>query len=125
VASGAAWDDPPLEGSVKYFLDRMEDHTHVTRVETLSANRYDLTLKDGTDIRVFITPTYTFDLSDYEQLRARHPEVNCILSDSSWNYFSGEAERVARADGIATFHLGRDLMGALNYRGDAFLDYSA
>jgi hypothetical protein len=116
------WDDWPTQGTVDFFLQRMDDHTQVRRVESHSRTRHDLTLIDGTEVKVFITDAYTFSASDYMQLRARHPEVNCILSSSSYRHFSTQAREDARADGVATFHIG-DLMGALHRRGTDFLDY--
>jgi hypothetical protein len=104
------------------FLEMMAEHTHVNGVETLAPNRYHITLSDGTEKKVFITDVYEFTVSDYELLRSRHPEVDCIVTASVWNHFTDLARERARDDGIATFHY-RGLMGALNRRGDAFLEY--
>jgi hypothetical protein len=63
-----------------------------------------------------------FTAADYAELHEACPEVNCILSGSSWNQFSDEAMDAAHRDGVATFLFG-DLMGALHQRGAQFVAY--
>lgn len=116
------WDSWPSFRSQEVFAEMMERHDDVESVEKISPNGYDLALKDGTEVKVFMTDTYEFTVSDLANLRARHRDVNCILQGSTWNHFTDAARDEARSDGIATFHF-RGLMGALNFRGDDFLDY--
>jgi hypothetical protein len=116
------WNSWPSHKSQTYFLGMMDRHDNVRAVETLAPNRYIVTLNDRTTVTVFMTDVYEFTVSDYEQLRERFPEVNCIVMASEWNHFTTAAREEARAEGIATFHF-KGLMGALNYTGDDFLDY--
>jgi hypothetical protein len=116
------WDDPPSQGSIKYLRQMLMDHTHVSGVSDRSANRYDIRLTDGNEVKIFVTDVYEFSVSDYALLRSRHPEVQCVLSASNWNHFTDASRQEAKADGVATFHF-RELMGALNRRGDEFLNY--
>lgn len=116
------WDSWPARTSQQKFLDMMEAHAHVDETRQLSPSRYDINLDDGTEVKVFMTDVYEFTVSDYSRLRSRHPDVNCIVQASNWNNFTSMAVGDARADGIGAFTF-RGLMGALNYRGDAFLDY--
>lgn len=122
MGSGLDWGDPPSRDSVTFFVERMKEHTRLIGVASESANRHDLTRPDGTILRVFLTDTYTFSQSDCAQLRARHPDVDCIVSVSSWNHFTPEVVREARAESIGTFSI-RGLMGALHRQGTAFIDY--
>jgi hypothetical protein len=120
---GDRWDSWPSRVSQERFLEMMNTHSHVEgQVEQLSPSRFDLTLSDGIETKVFITDVYEFTVSDYENLRTRYPQVNCIVTASTWNHFTTMARQQARDDGVATFHF-RGLMGALNRRGDDFLDY--
>ena len=120
MASDAAWNDPPPP---EYFLQRMRDHHRIRKVESISANRHDLTTDDGRLVKVFLTDTYTFSESDYAELRAEYPEVDCIVSASSWNHFTPEAERAARTDKIGAFSIG-EFMGAVHFKGDDFALYN-
>lgn len=121
--TGDRWDSWPSRASQDYFVDAMAAHTQVERMDSLSPSRYDLRLVDGTEVKVFMTDVYTFSASDYALLKAKHPDVTCIVSASNWNHFSDQAREDAAADGVATFHFA-DLMGALHYRGDGFVNYS-
>jgi hypothetical protein len=116
------WDSWPSHRSQEFFLEMMDRHDDVESVEKITPNRYDVTLDDGTEVKVFITDVYEFTVSDYANLRARHPDVTCIVQGSTWNYFTDAARDEARNEDIATFHF-KGLMGALNLRGDNFLDY--
>lgn len=100
----------------------MNRHENVRNAEPLTPNRYLVTLKDGTELNVFMTDVYEFTVSDYANLRAHHPEVGCIVTASEWNHFTTAAREEAREEGIATFHF-KGIMGALNFKGDDFLDY--
>jgi hypothetical protein len=120
--TGDRWDSWPTHKSQEFFLEMMERHDDVTSVKNLAPNLYDVTLDDGTEVKVFMTDVYEFTVSDYANLRAKHSGVNCIVMASNWNHFTDAARADARADGIATFHF-KGLMGALNSRGDEFLDY--
>ena len=100
----------------------MQGHAHVVEVEQLTPSRYDITLEDGTEIKVFMTDVYEFTVSDYTELHAKFPEVNCIVSASNWNHFTDAARAEARGHEVATFHF-KGLMGALNYRDREFLNY--
>jgi glyceraldehyde-3-phosphate dehydrogenase/erythrose-4-phosphate dehydrogenase len=92
----------------------MEAHTKVRNVEKVSPNCWDLTLTNGAVVHVFITDVYTFSVSDYALLRERHSGVNIIVSASGWNHFSSEAAEQAAADGVATVHIGGELMSVLH-----------
>ena len=124
MGSSAAWDTPPPPETVEFFLGRMRAHSKVSRVVTHSDNRHDLFRHGATTIKVFLTDTYEFTVSDYAELHAEYPEVNCIASASTWNHFTYEAEEVANGDGVATFLIA-ELMGALNFTGAKFRNYVA
>lgn len=112
--TASRWNSWPSFASQKYFEELMEGHSRVREVTKLSPSRWDLTLTDGTLIRIFITDVYTFSASDYALLRAAHPDVQCIVSASGWNHFSTQAQEDATADGIPTVHLGAELMSAVH-----------
>jgi hypothetical protein len=122
--SADRWDAPPERANIDHFLRTMGEHTQVREITTLSANRYDLSLIDGEEVKVFVTNVYDLTAADYAELHERHPDVNCIVQGSSWNYFTSQAKEDAHRDGIATLRLGRQLMGALHRRGRAFVTYS-
>lgn len=92
----------------------MEGHTKVRDVEKRSPIRWDLTLTNRAVVHVFITDVYTFSASDYALLRAKYPEVDIIVQASAWNHFSSQAAEEAAADGVATVHLGGELMSVLH-----------
>jgi hypothetical protein len=92
----------------------MAAHTKVRNVEKVSPSRWDLTLTNGAVVHVFITDVYTFSASDYAMLREKYPEVQCIVSASGWNHFSTQAAEEAARDGVATVHLGANLMSVLH-----------
>ncbi len=108
------WDSWPSRVSQEYFEEQMNAHTKVRGVTKLSPSQWDLTLVDGAVVHVFMTDVYTFSASDYALLRAKFPDVNCIVSASGWNHFSSQAEEEAAAEGIMTVHLGADLMSAIH-----------
>lgn len=92
----------------------MEGHTKVRAVEKQSPVRWNLTLTNETVVRVFITDVYTFSISDYTLLRAKYPDVDIIVQASGWNHFSSQAAEEAAAEGVATVHLGGELMSILH-----------
>lgn len=108
------WNSWPSYASQEYFRDSMEAHTKVRQTDQLSPNRWDLKLTNGAVVRVFMTDVYTFSASDYAVLRAKYPEVDIIVSASGWNHFSSQAAEEAAADGVATVHLGGELMSVLH-----------
>ena len=108
------WDSYPSFASQDYFGSSMEGHTRVREVAKRSPTRWDLTLTNEVDVRVFITDVYTFSVADYTLLRAAHPEVDIILSASMWNHFSSEAVEAADEDGVATVKLGGELMSVIH-----------
>ncbi|MDQ3677108.1 MAG: hypothetical protein M3401_09950 [Actinomycetota bacterium] len=112
--TAARWDSYPSFASQDVFEKLMDDHTKVRGVEKLSPNRWDVTLTNGTVVRVFITDVYTFSASDYAILRAGHPDVDIIVSASMWNHFSSQAEEEAASDEVVTVMLRGDLMSALH-----------
>ena len=116
------WDSWPSHKSQDFFVEMLERHKNVRAQEKLSPNRYDVTLVDGTEVKVFMTDVYEFTVSDYAELRGQYPDVNCIVQGSAWNHFTDAAREEARAENTATFHF-KGLMGALNFQGDEFLDY--
>jgi hypothetical protein len=113
VPNTYSWDDEPSPESLEFFEDRMREHTKVGATSSHGANRYDLTLLDGRVVKVFLTDTYEFTVADYEELRAQHPEVDHIVSASSWNHFTTAVEGVARGDEVGTYFIG-EFMGALH-----------
>jgi hypothetical protein len=108
------WDSYPSFASQGFFQTLMDGHTKVRDVQKLSPNRWDVTLKNGTFVQVFITDVYTFSASDYALLRAAHPDVEIIVSASMWNHFSSQAEEDAASDGVVTVMLRGDLLSAIH-----------
>lgn len=59
-----------------------------------------------------------------QEILEENPSVTCILTVSAWNSYTGQAKDYAKSVGVGLFKF-YEWMGALNYDGNAFLDYIA
>ena len=70
-------------------------------------------------VEFYFQDVYILGLADYAAIRNTHASVRCIVTASSWNWYSNEAEAQAAKDGVALRNVG-DLMSALHRSGERF-----
>ncbi len=108
---------------VSTFIDRfLANHDFVVEMEELNRATMYITLKDGRDLRVFVTHTYYFTEYTLEKVIAVDPQVEAIICSCPSGQYSESAKQLCIENGIGLFML-KEFMGALRYKGDRFLNF--
>jgi hypothetical protein len=126
LPKGYAWNDPLVGTSLDFVTKGLSQHTRVARyVELEPGLRYRIERNSRLPaINLWTCNVYILSESDVASILAAWPEVNCILSSSSYNSYTGAAKRTARAADVAVFMWG-ELLGALHRQDDDFLDHGS
>lgn len=79
---------------------------------------------DKPDLTIFLTNIYIVAVADVYEILARYSEIDAIVTMSAWNSYTNEAKESCRTKGAGLFQF-KELLGAVYYTGDKFLDYEA
>lgn len=118
-------DDPRpfLNKSVAYARDRLEQHSRVIEVRMVCEASMEIDRLPGLgSVRVAIEYEYEFSEESLVRAIGHHPNVDAILNSNPNGTPTSAALEHAREACVGLFGL-RQLMGALNYDGDSFLNY--
>ncbi|GGU32808.1 hypothetical protein [Streptomyces lavendofoliae] len=124
--SSLGWEDPRghIDKNVGYAKDRLEQHNRVERLEMrCEASMKIIRFGGASDKLVAIEYEYEFTEEALVRALKRHPGADVVLNSNPNGRPTGSALRHAKDAGVALFKIG-ELMGALNYDGDAFIKYS-
>lgn len=125
---------PPLEirkeeelefrrNQVSTFIDRfLANHDFISEMEELNKATMSITLKDGRELRVFVTNTYFFTEYTFEKVMAVDPQVEAIICSCPAGQYSEGAKQLCIENGIGLFMF-KEFMGALRHNGDRFLNF--
>jgi hypothetical protein len=111
----------PRQDSIKFMENVLKSHSKVTSLERISDCYYLIKRSSNlSDIRLLITDVYTIGTADLIEQKNAYPEMNAILTVSSWNGYTKSVKNDAKKERIGIF-VPRELLGALNI--DEFWNY--
>lgn len=111
-----AQDDKPSWQQREFFRNTISDHDKVDELEEITDQLYKVRrVGDLSDVVVYITNLYTVGYADVANIKSHWGDVNCIVTMSNWNSYSGDARRFAAESNIGLFQFA-EFMGALNLR---------
>lgn len=108
-------DDNPGMESVEFFERAVSGHDKVESLTRISDQIYRIERAEGrSPVTVYLTNLYTVGAADVMEIASRSGDVNCIVTLSGWNEYTGDAKRYAveKRVGLFTFS---EFMGALNW----------
>lgn len=104
---------PPHYGHFNFFEQRMKGHGAVATLEKREGGIYDLTLKSGKTLKVFICECYSYGVAEYMESVEKLGPLNAIIINSAWCGYTTEAKRLCRDRHVGLFNI-RDFMGSLS-----------
>lgn len=109
--------------TVKTFVERfLSGHNAITALQELNRGTMIVTLRDGRELKVFVTNTYYFTDYTFERVLEVDPAVDTIICSSPAARYSDSAKRHCIERGIGLFMLG-EFMGAINFQGEQYLNF--
>jgi hypothetical protein len=88
----------------------------VSELEAITDQTYRLDRTgDLTEVIVYITNLYTVGYADVIGIQSKCSDLNCIVTMSNWNGYTGDAKRYAAENRVGLFMFA-EFMGALNFK---------
>jgi hypothetical protein len=112
-ASSSSFPWPPYYGHFQFFEKRMQQHSQVTSLKAHGGGVYDLALRLGDPLRLFICECYSFGAAEYIETIGNLGELDAIVINSAWCGYTSEAKKLCRNEQVGLFKIG-DFMAALN-----------
>jgi hypothetical protein len=109
----AAYPWPSYYGHFDFFEGRMRSHSRIASIMGSGDGVYDLGLKKGGALRVFICECYSFGVAEYTEVVAKLGQLDAIIINSAWCGYTPDAKRMCRTDKVGLFKI-KDFMAALN-----------
>jgi len=100
-------------GNYKFFEDKIDFHFQVSKLENIGQGLYEITLKTGRVLRVFICECYSFSVAEYQEVVQHLGTVDVIIINSIWCGYTTDAKFHCRNKKIGLFNI-RDFMVSLN-----------
>ncbi|MGC4019223.1 MAG: hypothetical protein QM793_08395 [Muricomes sp.] len=69
-----------------------------------------------------MTNIYIVSETDVEEILLSFPEIDCIVTVSAWNSYTGQAKILSISKGIGLFKF-KEFLGALYYDDRKFINY--
>jgi hypothetical protein len=113
--------DLPRPESIEFFEQRTRAHKKVITLDKIKEQQYLLTRRDSGEL-IYLTNLYIVGIADVHEILSKFPEVDCIVTISSWNSYSSEAKDFCISQNIALFKFS-EFYGALYYFDDKFYTY--
>lgn len=108
--------ETPDENSIVAFTKALSTHSTVAAVERRPGTfLLDVTLKDQRKMAVYMTNIYAVGEADVVEIQAANPDVNCVVTLSSWNMTTSDAVQYGRDRQIGVFTW-KEFFGAIHYR---------
>ncbi|WP_342536518.1 hypothetical protein [Sporosarcina sp. FSL K6-3508] len=111
----------PRQDSVVFLEDRLRSHSKVEEYKKISDYYYLIKRRPGLrNIKLLITDLYTIGMADFIEQKNNYPEMNAMLTISSWNGYTPSVKNEAKKEQIGIFVLA-EFLGAINF--DEFWNY--
>jgi hypothetical protein len=109
--------------TVQTFVERfLARHNAITTLQELNRGTMIVSLRDGRELKVFVTNTYYFTDYTLERVLEVDPAVDAIICSSPAARYSDSAKRQCIERGLGLFMLG-EFMGAINFQGEQYLNF--
>lgn len=100
-------------GHYKFFEDRMRRHHIVTGISSEMPGVYNLDLRSGKTLRVFICECYSYGEAEYHETVEKLGAVNAVVMNSMWCGYTKAAKELCKDGEVGLFKVS-EFMGALN-----------
>lgn len=109
-------DDRPSNTQIDFFEQAIAAHDKVSDLSALGPQVFRITrVGDMSDVTIYLTNLYTVGYADVVGILSERPEVDCIVTASTWNGYTDGAKLYAKQRRVGLFEF-KELMGALNWR---------
>jgi hypothetical protein len=112
----------PRRESITFFEKGTQTHKSVSVVNKIENCQYEIIRNNKNTIYLYLNNIYIVGVADVHEIISDFPEVNCILTISSWNSYSNEAKALCKSLKIGLFTY-QEYYGALYYGDDKFYNY--
>ncbi|NJL04022.1 MAG: nucleotidyltransferase domain-containing protein [Chloroflexaceae bacterium] len=110
-------------GQISIYINRfLCNHDCIADMKEINRATMHVTLKDGRELRVFVTNTYVFTEYTFDKILAIDPYVEVILCSNPSGEYTDTAKQLCIENKIGLFKL-REFMGAVRKTGEDFLNY--
>ena len=100
-------------GNYRFFEERMHEHSKVSGLSKINTGLYDIQLKDGRTIRVFICECYAFDDADYFETVENYGAINAVVISSNWCSYDLDTKLERMKEKVGVFDI-KGFMAAIN-----------
>jgi hypothetical protein len=109
--------DKPYYKDIQFVQMKLQSHDRVVGFERVgnSDQLLAVTRTFADTLHVWLSDVYTLGEAEYLFLREQTPEINCIVSVSGYDRYTGEAKEQAVRDHVGLFKIG-EFLGALNVK---------
>lgn len=108
---------------VTYVRTNVLKHDRVERTEMVCEEIVRIHRVNMHPVDVVIASEYTIEETAIENILNRHRRILAIINNHPYGQFTGDAYDLSTKYGVALFAY-KELLGALNYEGNAFRDYT-
>ncbi len=109
--------------TVKKFVEEfLSGHRAIASLQELNRGTMLVELRDGRQLKVFVTNTYYFTDYTLDRVLEVDPAVNAIICSSPAGQYSDSAKDLCIERGIGLFML-REFMGAIHQSGEQYLNF--
>lgn len=116
------FENQPWQQHQNFLLTLLGSSSTVASVQALSRFHYVVKRPGKTDLVLYLTNKYILSVADVMEILDEAPETNCIVSTMDYNQYSPEAKAHCMDLGVGLFRV-VELLGAVYYDGDRFLNY--
>ena len=106
---------PSYYGHFNFFEQRMSAHSRVAKLTALGNGLYELALRSGTTLRVFVCECYSFGIAEYVETTTALGKLDAVIISSAWCGYTWDAKLHSRNEKVGLYKI-RDFMAALNKR---------
>lgn len=112
----------PRPESIETLIKYLKSSGIVAEVERINNQLIRVTRIDKPTIIAFLTNIYIVGEADVVEILSEHSDIDCIITLSAWNSYTGGAKSVCKKRNVGLFVF-KEFLGAVYYTGQKFLDY--
>lgn len=102
-------------GNYNFFESRMREHSKVLKLEKVGVGLYEIYLKDGRTLKVFICECYSFGGGEYYETTQKTGPLDAIIINSNWCGYTPEIKIACQAEKVGVFDIS-GFMAAINLK---------
>ena len=112
----------PRPESVEKLIQCLESSKAVESIKHVREQVLHIERSWGCPLVVYMTNIYIIGESDVYEIIGEEKKVGAIVTMSAWNGYTSGAKNLCKDEKIGLFKF-RELLGAIYYEGDKFLNY--